>query len=50
VAMWGGNSFIAAWQIIITIRQHCSLHWPTILSVTTQMSMPIMETAVHIMS
>src|SRR5262249_44170688 len=46
----GGNDFISRWQVVITIRQHCSLHWLTVLSSTTQMSIPITEIAVYVMS
>jgi hypothetical protein len=46
----GGNGFISRWQIIVTIRQHCSLHWLTILSATTQLSIPITKIAVYVMS
>jgi hypothetical protein len=30
---------------LISIRQHCSLHGPTVLSITTKMSSPITEVA-----
>jgi hypothetical protein len=46
----GRNSFISRWQIVISIRQHCSLHWLTVLSITTEMSRPITEIAVYIVS
>jgi hypothetical protein len=37
-------------KIVITVRQHCNLHCLTILSSTTQVSTPITETAVYVMS
>src|SRR5262245_1154665 len=46
----GWNDFLGAWQIVIAIRQHCSLHWLTILTVTTELSVPITEIAVNVMS
>jgi hypothetical protein len=46
----GGNSLIHLWEIVITIQQHYGLHRLTILSSTTEMSIPITESAVYIVS
>jgi hypothetical protein len=46
----GANNLIGCWQIVTAIRQDCNLNWLTILSITTEMSRPITESAVDIVS
>src|SRR5262249_39099564 len=46
----GGDRFTPRWQIVTLIRQRYNHHWLTILFSTTQMSIPITEIAVYIMS
>jgi hypothetical protein len=46
----GGNNFVSPRQIVTAIRQQCNLHGPTVLSATTQMSIPITKIAVDVMS
>jgi hypothetical protein len=46
----GGNNFVSPWEIVITIWQDYSFHRFTILSSTTQMSIPITEIAIYVMS
>ena len=46
----GGNNFVSPRQIVTAIRQHCNLHWPTVLSITTIMPSPITEIAVYVVS
>jgi hypothetical protein len=44
----GGNNFVTRWQIVIAIRQHCSFHWLTVLSIAAEMSDVITEIAVNV--
>ena len=46
----GGNNFVTRWQIVIVVRQHCSFHWLTVLSIAAEMSDVITEIAVNVVS
>jgi hypothetical protein len=46
----GWNNFTTLWKIVTAVRQHCSFYWLTIVSSTTQVSIPITEIDVYVVS